>query len=129
MRKMSDSQAKYINRKNDILSLFKNSLSAFKYKLITDYISSDYRVQIDGLITTEEGYPYCVIEIKTSLQEIPEIAKTRVLANINNIKARFAVITDGKDYLFIDNSKKYADFKSINYNQVIQFNLNNVSLF
>ena len=111
--------------KNEVLSKFEKSLSGSKYKLGKNDFNRNYRIQIDGLITTEEGYPYCVICVKSNLYgSFIRYTKNRVLALVNTIQARFAVITDGEKYLFFDTSKENAVFEKLEYDEIIQ-NLKN----
>lgn len=123
---MRDSQEK-TKTKNDILSKFEKSLSDSNYKLEKNYFDPQEGILLDGLITTDHGVPYCVIDIKTELyRPLSPFAKIRVWTYINKTQARFAVITDGNECFFCDVSKGDGDFEELKYDQIIQ-NIKNLN--
>ncbi len=117
---MNDLQEK-AKTKNEILSKFEKSLSGSKYKLEKNSFNQKYGILIDGLITTEQGYPYCVIYVNINLHGLSiNFAKRRTAAFANTIQARFAVITDGEKYLLFDTSKGKTAFETLEYNEIIK---------
>ena len=76
--------------------------------------------KLDGLITTEQGYPYCLIYIKTNLHGLlSSFAKIKAWDYINKIQARFAIITDGESYFFFDKLEAEAGFLTKEYSKII----------
>ena len=116
------------NIKNEVLLKFESDIlgSKPKYKFIRDYISpGDENIQIDGLITTEEGYPYCFIDVRFNSQgNESQIMRRKISNDVRRIQARFAVITDGLTYLLLDSSDAIPSFRKKEYDKIIQYLVN-----
>ena len=115
-------QQKLYKVKGKILSKFEDGISGFPYKLRReDDVSSSYRRQIDGLITTENNDPCCIINVKINLQKLGIIIAKRTALNlVDKIHARFAVITDGEKYFFFDRADTDAGFKEKDFSEIIE---------
>lgn len=94
-----------------ILSKLEESLSV-GHILIRNYVDDGKHC---SAIITEGGFPYCFIDVKDFSEENQEDIKIKV----NNAKAKFAIITNGETYWFL-NKEKNNDFEELGYDDIIK---------
>lgn len=119
---MNEQIKKFIDLEKRIISNFENDLGKSKFKILSE-ANMGNNFKYDGLIETEEGYPYCIIEVKYNLDNAKtnlNFTKNRIISYTKQESARFAVITDGNTFLFYDSTQNSFEFRKVDYNTIIR---------
>lgn len=120
---MNEQIKRYIELEKIIISKFEKDLENSKLKILSE-VSMGSNFKYDGLIETEEGYPYCIIEIKNKIDEAKtnlNFTKEKIISYTKSESARFAIITDGNLFLFYDSTQDSFNFRETDYNTIIRF--------
>lgn len=111
----------YKEVENIVLSKFEKSISSTKYSLIRNYRfqSSESRsVEIDGLIKTEEGYPYAVIEVKLNAERADSRVKRQLIDCLLLTQSKYGILADKNSYYLVESTK--LEFKKFEYDELVK---------
>ena len=123
---MPEKYEQYIEQENKVLSKFESNLSGTKLKLEKHYKihSRNFQVfEIDGLISTPQGYPYALIEVKLKADPTDSRILGFIQRKLSLTRANYAILTDNTSFYFLDSSKSLS-FKKMNFNDIIRELLN-----
>lgn len=111
----------YKEVENIVLSKFEESISSTKYSLTRNYRfqSSESRsFEVDGLIKTEEGYPYAVIEVKLNANPNDSRVKQQLVDCLSLTQSKYGILADKDSYYLIEPTN--SDFKKFNYDELVK---------
>ena len=112
---------KAIEVENKILSKFERSLSSSKYSLTRHFRfinKESTSFEIDGLIKTEEGYPYVVIEVKIKANPNDSRVKQRLVDYLFFTQSKYGILIDEESCYLLDS--KNLKFEKFNYDDLIK---------
>lgn len=116
----------YYKIENIVLSKFEESISSTKYSLIRNYRfqSSESRTfEIDGLIKTEEGYPYAVIEVKLNAEPDDSRVRQQLVDCLLLTQSKYGILADEKSYYLIESTNIEStkiEFKKYEYGELVK---------